>query len=107
MAPIRILIVLAAGMGTSMFFWTLQSRLRWGLFGMVVGVLLAHCIIEIIYQADFKKLFSHKIQLMGCVAAGVLFSYPSAMIGMAMTVLSRKKERSHQQVWNFLLMKTS
>ncbi|MFR2254726.1 MAG: DUF6449 domain-containing protein [Clostridium sp.] len=73
MAPIRILIVLAAGMGTSMFFWTLQSRLRWGLFGMVVGILLAHCIIEIIYQADFKKLFSHKIQLMGCVAAGVLF----------------------------------
>ena len=73
MAPIRILIVLAAGMGTSMFFWTLQSRLHWGLFGMVAGVLLAHCIIEIIYQADFKKLFSHKLQLLGCVAAGVLF----------------------------------
>ena len=73
MAPIRILIVLAAGMGASMFFWTLQSRLRWGLFGMVAGVLLAHCIIEIIYQADFKKLFSHKLQLLGCVAAGVLF----------------------------------
>lgn len=73
MAPIRILIVLASGMGTSMFFWTLQSRLRWGLFGMVVGILLSHCIIEIIYQADFKKLFSHKIQLVGCIAAGVLF----------------------------------
>ncbi len=73
MAPIRILIVLAAGMGTSMFFWTLQSRLRWGLFGMVVGILLSHCIIEIIYQADFKKLFSHKRQLIVCVAAGILF----------------------------------
>ena len=53
MVPIRILIVLAGGMGTSMFFWTLQSRLRWGIFGMVAGILLTHCIIEIIYQADF------------------------------------------------------
>lgn len=60
MAPIRILIVLAAGMGTSMFFWTLQSRLRWGLFGMVVGILLAHCIIEIIYQADLRSCFPIK-----------------------------------------------
>ena len=73
MAPIRILIVLVCGMGTSMFFWTLQNGLRWGLFGMVMGILLSHCIIEIIYQADFKKLFSHKLQLIGCAAAGVLF----------------------------------
>ena len=60
MAPIRILIVLAAGMGTSMFFWTLQSRLRWGLFGMVVGILLAHCIIEIIYQLILRSCFPIK-----------------------------------------------
>lgn len=40
---------------------------------MVAGILLTHCIIEIIYQADFKKLFSHKLQLIGCLAAGVLF----------------------------------
>ena len=93
MAPIRILIVLAAGMGASMFFWTLQSRLHWGLFGMVAGVLLAHCIIEIIYQADFKKLFSHKLQLLGCVAAGVLFFCLFIMTGMAMTVLSRKRKK--------------
>ncbi len=55
-----------------MFFWTLQSRLRWGLFGMVVGILLAHCIIEIITRLILEAVF-HKIQLMGCVAAGVLF----------------------------------
>ena len=52
---------------------TLQSRLRWGLLEWLLASFLAHCIIEIIYQADLRKLFSHKIQLMGCVARGVLF----------------------------------
>ena len=61
---------------------------------MVVGVLLAHCIIEIIYQADFKKLFSHKIQLMGCVAAGVLFFLSFRYDWYGYDRLSRKRKRS-------------
>lgn len=72
MAPIRILLVLGAGMGGGMFFWSLQSQVKWGIFGVVCATFICHCTIEIIYQSDFKKLFSHKIQLAGCLAAGCL-----------------------------------
>ena len=72
MPPIRILLVLGIGLAGGMFFWSLQSRLRWGLFGTIVSVVLTHCIVEIIYHFDFKKMFSHRLQLGLCLAAGIL-----------------------------------
>lgn len=72
MMPIRVLLVLGFGLGGGLFFWMLQSRLRWGLFGVAAAALLAHCVIEIIYHFDFKKLFSHKWQLCLCLAACAL-----------------------------------
>ena len=72
MAPIRILLVLGCGLAGGLFFWAMQSRLRWGLFGTVVFTILTHCIVEIIYHFDFKKLFGRKLQLALCLGAGVL-----------------------------------
>lgn len=72
-APIRILLVLLGGMAGGWFFWTLQSQVKWGLFGTAAGILLVHCMVEIIYHFDFKKLFSHKMQLALCLGAGMLF----------------------------------
>ena len=40
MAPIRILLVLGCGLAGGLFFWAMQSRLRWGLFGTVVFTIL-------------------------------------------------------------------
>lgn len=72
-APIRILLVLLGGMAGGWFFWTLQSQVKWGLFGTAAGILLVHCVVEIIYHFDFKKLFSHRMQLALCLGAGMLF----------------------------------
>lgn len=72
MMPIRIILVLGCGLAGGMFFWAIQSRLKWGLFGVAVSVILAHCVVEIIYHFDFKKLFGHKIQLGISLAAGIL-----------------------------------
>lgn len=73
-APIRLTMVLGFGLGGGIFFWVLQSKLKWGLFGVVASVILAHCIIEIIYNFDFKKLFSNKLQLgISLVVAVLLF----------------------------------
>lgn len=69
MAPIRILLVLGFGLAGGLFFWGLQSRLKWGLFGAAMGAALSHCVIEIIYHFDFKKLFSHKLQMVLSFAA--------------------------------------
>lgn len=72
-APVRILLVLLGGMAGGWFFWTLQSQVKWGLFGTAAGILLVHCMVEIIYHFDFKKLFSHKMQLALCLGTGMLF----------------------------------
>ena len=72
-APVRILLVLLGGMAGGWVFWTLQSQVKWGLFGTAAGILLVHCMVEIIYHFDFKKLFSHKMQLALCLGAGMLF----------------------------------
>lgn len=72
MAPIRILLVLGCGLAGGLFFWAMQSKLRWGLFGTIVFIILTHCIVEIIYNFDFKKLLGSKLQLALCLAAGVL-----------------------------------
>lgn len=55
MPPIRILLVLGIGLAGGMFFWSLQSRLRWGLFGTMVSVVLTHCIVEIIYHLILRR----------------------------------------------------
>ena len=65
-------VMLGCGLAGGLFFWAMQSRLRWGLFGTVVFTILTHCIVEIIYHFDFKKLFGRKLQLALCLGAGVL-----------------------------------
>lgn len=72
MAPIRMILVLGCGLGGGLFFWMLQSKLKWGLFGIVVAVVIVHCVVEIIYHFDFKKLFSDKIQMAVCLGLGLL-----------------------------------
>lgn len=62
---IRILIVFASGLTGSLIFWQFRSSMGWGLFGLICGCVISHCVIEIIYNSDFKKLFSHKLQLLG------------------------------------------
>lgn len=72
MAPIRILLACGFGLAGGMFFWTMQSTLFWAVFGAVIGCVISHCVIEIIYHFDFKKLFSHKLQLVLCLAGSIL-----------------------------------
>lgn len=72
MVPIRILLVLGFGMTGALFFWEMQNKARWGIFGGIVTAVLTHCIIQIIYYYDFKKLFSCKLQLALSAAAVVL-----------------------------------
>lgn len=74
---VRVILVLLFSMGMSLLFWGLQESLGWAVFGAVCGAVIAHCIIEVIYHFDFKKLFSHPLQMAGCAAASllILFSF--------------------------------
>lgn len=70
---IRLMVVIPSGLGVGMIFYMMpnwDARVIWWIFGMLVGTVLAHGIIEVVYQMDFRKFLSHKLQLV--LAAGVV-----------------------------------
>lgn len=80
---IRIGLAMVMGMSGGMFFWLLHSTTGWAVFGTAAGILLCHCVVEIIYHFDFRKLLSHKFQLAGCMIAGlaILFCFKNDWLG--------------------------
>lgn len=68
---IRILLTMLSALGFALFFWGVRESTGWCVFGVICGGVICHCVIEIIYHFDFKKLFSHKGQLVGCVMASL------------------------------------
>lgn len=80
---IRIALAMVIGMSGGMFFWLLHSTTGWAVFGTIVGILLCHCIVEIIYHFDFRRLLAHKLQLAGCMIAGlaILFCFKNDWLG--------------------------
>ena len=77
MPVIRVILVLLSAFGLGVFFWGLRSSTGWAVFGLICGAVICHCTIEIIYHFDFKKLFAHPVQLVGCilVSVAVLFAF--------------------------------
>ena len=69
---IRILIVMFCSLSMMLFGWGLRKTMGWAVFCMLCGCIIAHCVIEIIYNFDFKQLFGHKLQLLGCIAVSLL-----------------------------------
>ena len=73
--PIKVLLVIPIAVAFGIFFYAIRGRVFWLIFGTAFGVLLVHCMMEIIYNFDFRKLFGHRIHLGVCMAAAVLFSF--------------------------------
>lgn len=70
---IRLMVVIPSGLGVGLIFYMLpnqQGRIVWWIFGMLAGTVLVHGIIEVVYQMDFRKFLSHKLQLV--LAAAVV-----------------------------------
>lgn len=69
---IRIPIVVLSALCGSLFFYGIQDSMGWALFGLICGMLLSHCVIEIIYHFDFRKLFADRMQMGLCTLAALL-----------------------------------
>lgn len=71
---IKVLLVVPSALLGSLLFQSMLERDSWSVFGLICGLLLSSCVIEIIYHFDFRKLFAHKRQLALCavVSAAVL-----------------------------------
>lgn len=74
MGVIKVLLVVAFGMAGGMFFYSIRSSLPWMVFGVIVGVVISHCVIEVIYHLDFKKLFCHEKTMALCMTASLAIS---------------------------------
>lgn len=72
---IRILMTMISALGLGLFFWSMRESTGWAVFGVLCGAVISHCVIEIIYHFDFKKLFADKFQLIGCVLAALAFLF--------------------------------
>lgn len=66
---VRFLVVIPTGLGVGLVFYLLptdSSRGVWWVFGIILGTILSWGILEIIYYMDFRKFFSHKLQMVVC-----------------------------------------
>ncbi len=72
---IRFLIAVPSSLLLGAMFHSMMYEDGWTVFGLVCGLLLVSCIIEIIYHFDFKSLFAHKRQLLvSAVFVGLVFA---------------------------------
>ncbi|MEG0814022.1 MAG: DUF6449 domain-containing protein [Clostridium sp.] len=73
-AVIKFLIVVPMALWGSLFFYSIKESDGWNLFGLLCGLAITYCIIEIIYNFDFRRLFAHKKQLAVCtiISAAIL-----------------------------------
>lgn len=69
---IKVFLVIAFGMAGAIFFYAIRESLGWTVFGVIVGVVISHCVIEVIYYADFKKVFFHEKTMALCMAGSLL-----------------------------------
>lgn len=70
--PIKVLIVIPITLGFCLFFWAMRSNMGWAIFGLICGGVLTHCLMEIIYHFDFRKLFSNKLHLGVCLVISTM-----------------------------------
>lgn len=71
-APIKILLVVPVTIFAALLFWNVYYSLPWAMFGFLLGLVLSHGIIEIIYNFEFRKLFANPVQMGICAVLSLV-----------------------------------
>lgn len=61
------LLTIPSGLGIGLVFYMIpedSSKTAWWIFGMILGTILVHGILEVIYKMDFRRFFHRKLQLL-------------------------------------------
>lgn len=73
--PIKFMIVIFMSMLMYLFGYEMMSNsIAWGVFGAVSAGIITHCIMEIIYNQDFKKIFAKKLQMFICIVISLFIA---------------------------------
>jgi len=91
----------------------MNDSIGWGLFGLIVSGAITHCVMEIIYNQDFKKIFAKKLELIVLIIISIfiaaafqfdIFGYdsyiPSASQIKSTAVISNLLESNSEQYYN-------
>ena len=91
----------------------MNDSIGWGLFGLIVSGVITHCVMEIIYNQDFKKIFAKKLELIVLIIISIfiaaafqfdIFGYdsyiPSASQIKSTAVISDLLESNSEQYYN-------
>lgn len=81
----KFLIVVPCGLGVGYIFYlftTASIRVLWWIFGLILGTILAHGIMEIAYEMDFHCFFKKKLQLLavGTLVAVCAIVYQTGLL---------------------------
>lgn len=68
---ICMLMTVLSSLGLGCFFWEIMETFPWALFGVICGGVVCHCVIQIIYHFDFRRLLACKLQLAACLVFSV------------------------------------
>lgn len=63
---VKFLVEIPAALGVGILGYRMapaNSRGLWWVLGVLIGLVLVHGVMEIIYQADFRKFFTHRLEL--------------------------------------------
>lgn len=101
---IKFILVVPLSLTGSLIFKGMRDTGLWSVFGLICGLLLSYGIIEIIYNFDFKKMFSHKWQFLtcGCAAAAILGFFTFDIAGYD-TYLPSKEKVETVSMYSFYL----
>lgn len=106
--PIKFLMVIPFGLVGALFMRTIMENIFWVIFGMLCGTIISHCVIEIIYHSDFKKIFAN-IKHMGIailVCMGVLLIFYFDLTGFE-TYFPKEAQLEAIGIWdNYLEIHT-
>ena len=69
--PIRIMLTAIIAFAGMTFMRELGRGLGWVIFGMLAALLIAHFLVELVYRADAKKIFGHKIEILVMAVLGI------------------------------------
>ncbi len=70
-APIKFLLVIPAAVGGAVIFENIAG-IPTAVFGFLCALVISHCVIEIIFNSDFRKLFSRPLQMLICGVVGIV-----------------------------------
>jgi len=119
--PVKFMMVIFISMLMYLLaYGVMNDSIAWGIFGLAVGGVITHCIIEIIYNQDFKKIFAGKIQMLICIIISLIlvaifqmdiFGYDSYIprVGdiKSAAVISEALESNESQYFNEIIISES